>query len=812
MATIELGVKEVLLASKGPQQRSVKCRIKLPAGMISTTLETPSVNVVSASHPVRLDWVHKLQCTQGQQAWTALKNALEIARSSPGAAKIEFILVDASSHKDMGSAAVNLATLIGASSEKDEQTLYAEDSARRALGTLVVRVRALDSVRAVQGGVGAKHGDANISEDVRRAFKQFDSDGSGDIDSKELLDALKMLGMDASSIQARQILSRYTVGSRNTLGLPEFAKLVADLKAHTGKDPTTPTGKSPARGGGGMDAASVKAAFDAFDIDCTGDIDAKELRGALKKLGMDVNARDTEAVLRRYVTGGKQTLSLHDFDKLVHDLRAYTGKDHVAPVSAARSTAPPASAHDSTVDPNIRTAFMSFDLDNSGGIDKNELVEALQHLGMSSNSARAQQIINKYAGAGVREINLAQFGKLVRDLEKFQGGSTPILRTKYAYSQIDPKITAAFEAFDTDRSGGIDENELLSALYQLGMQATAASAREVMRKYDTVNKDGTLDIFEFDCLVRDLNAFRGGAPIGHGNNGGGGGRVEPRIQAAFDRFDTDGNHYIDQYELQLALKELGMDASAAQVRKVLTKYDDRNVDGRLDVYEFERLVNGHVDDHVGFQGRSGGGTYVDPAKIDARVRSAFERFDTDRNGSIDAHELRSALHHLGVEADSEQSERVLRRYDPDRTGGIELREFARLVADLIEHQAGGDIPHEVRKAFATFDHDRSGTIDACELTRALQALGIEARSSEAGIILRQYDADGNRSLDLNEFARLVGDIRDFQEGGRRDAISAQLKRIDIIALFSQHRLALDELFRAYATFAASLDPRLLATP
>ena len=403
-----------------------------------------------------------------------------------------------------------------------------------------------------------------------------------------------------------------------------------------------PTGRSPAKGGGGMDAASVKAAFDAFDIDRSGDIDEKELRGALKKLGMDVNARDTEAVLRRYVTGGKQTLSVHDFAKLVNDLR------------------------------------------------------------------------------------------------DFQGGSTtPIDRTKHARSQIDPKITAAFEAFDTDRSGGIDEKELLRALLQLGMQATAASAREVMRKYDTVNNDGTLDIFEFDRLVRDLNAFRGGAPIG---SGGGGGRVEPRIQAPGSR-------------------------------------------------------------------ASGGSAYVSPGKIDPRVRSAFERFDTDRNGSIDARELRSALHHLGMEADSEQSGRVLSRYDTDHSGGIELREFASLVADLIEHQVGGGAQdHEVRKAFATFDHDRSGTIDARELTHALQVLGIEASSAQAGAILRQYDADGNRTLDLNEFARLVRDIRDFQEGGRRDAISAQLKRKDIIALFSQHRLALDELFRAYAAFAITVDP------
>ena len=103
-------------------------------------------------------------------------------------------------------------------------------------------------------------------------------------------------------------------------------------------------------------------------------------------------------------------------------------------------------------------AFEAFDTDGSGGIDKNELVAALKQLGMDTNANGAQAIVSKYAGPGVREIALDQFERLVRDLETFQGRS-PIRRTSHAKAQIDPKIRAAFEQFDTDRSGDIDVRE-----------------------------------------------------------------------------------------------------------------------------------------------------------------------------------------------------------------------------------------------------------------------------------------------------------------------------------------------------------------
>eukprot|EP00966_Prymnesium_polylepis_P100459 2326709-Prymnesium_polylepis.1 len=68
---------------------------------------------------------------------------------------------------------------------------------------------------------------------------------------------------------------------------------------------------------------------------------------------------------------------------------------------------------------------------------------------------------------------------------------------------------------------------------------------------------------------------------------------------------------------------------------------------------------------------------------------------------------------------------------------------------------------EIARAFAAFNADNSGTIEARELRPALQQLGLEASSDETRAILRRYDSTGDARLQLEEFTRLVEDIRAY---------------------------------------------------
>ena len=79
---------------------------------------------------------------------------------------------------------------------------------------------------------------------------------------------------------------------------------------------------------------------------------------------------------------------------------------------------------------------------------------------------------------------------------------------------------------------------------------------------------------------------------------------------------------------------------------------------------------------------------------------------------------------------------------------------------------GAAVGEDIAAVFARYDRDRSGDIDAVELRKALNALGLPADTAEAALVLAAYDADASGQLDLGEFAKLVGQLRAFQAGHR----------------------------------------------
>ena len=70
------------------------------------------------------------------------------------------------------------------------------------------------------------------------------------------------------------------------------------------------------------------------------------------------------------------------------------------------------------------------------------------------------------------------------------------------------------------------------------------------------------------------------------------------------------------------------------------------------------------------------------------IARAFQMFDIDRSGGIDARELQQALAQLGMEVDSAQARQVLAEYDYSGQGKLDLHGFSRLVEALIAFQAG----------------------------------------------------------------------------------------------------------------------------
>merc|ERR1711865_181550 len=71
---------------------------------------------------------------------------------------------------------------------------------------------------------------------------------------------------------------------------------------------------------------------------------------------------------------------------------------------------------------------------------------------------------------------------------------------------------------------------------------------------------------------------------------------------------------------------------------------------------------------------------------------------------------------------------------------------------------------ECKEAFDLFDGDGSGAIDSKELKVAMMALGFEPSDEEIDKMVKDIDADGNATIEFEEFVAMMGDKVSGKDG------------------------------------------------
>jgi centrin-1 len=102
------------------------------------------------------------------------------------------------------------------------------------------------------------------------------------------------------------------------------------------------------------------------------------------------------------------------------------------------------------------------------------------------------------------------------------------------------------------------------------------------------------------------------------------------------------------------------------------------------------------------------------------IKEAFDLFDTDGSGSIDAKELKVAMRALGFEPRKEEIRKMIQDVDRDGTGTIDFPEFLDM---MTAKMAERDPREEMLKAFRLFDDDETGKISFKNLKRVAKELG-----------------------------------------------------------------------------------------
>lgn len=98
--------------------------------------------------------------------------------------------------------------------------------------------------------------------------------------------------------------------------------------------------------------------------------------------------------------------------------------------------------------------------------------------------------------------------------------------------------------------------------------------------------------------------------------------------------------------------------------------------------------------------------------------------------------------------------RIVARFDLDGDGQINFDEFLTMMTKAENRSSNVDELHE---AFKVFDRDNDGVITSKEIMDVMKKLGEDVDLTTCELMVRSVDLDGNRSIDVYEFRKMMRD-------------------------------------------------------
>ena len=152
-------------------------------------------------------------------------------------------------------------------------------------------------------------------------------------------------------------------------------------------------------------------------------------------------------------------------------------------------------------------------------------------------------------------------------------------------------------------------------------------------------------------------------------------------------------------------------------------------------------------------------------KQDKDIKDAFSVLDQDASGEIDSEELKEILKKVSTDITDEQIEDLMKIADKDGSGSIDQGEFLHAMKNTsskvsaiirqIKQYAKGIIDkkhdNDLRAAFAVFDEDNSGEIDAEELRAIMSNISTDITQEQIDELMKVADKDDSGFIDQAEF-------------------------------------------------------------
>lgn len=139
------------------------------------------------------------------------------------------------------------------------------------------------------------------------------------------------------------------------------------------------------------------------------------------------------------------------------------------------------------------------------------------------------------------------------------------------------------------------------------------------------------------------------------------------------------------------------------------------------------------------------------------VKEAFDLFDTDGSGVIEAKELKVALRALGFEPQKDEIKRLINEVggtggERDATGTIDFKEFLEIMTLKMSEK---DNPEEIEKAFKLFDIDNTGVISYENLREIAEELKENISEDELREMIYEACRDHHGTVTKEQFEAIL---------------------------------------------------------
>jgi Ca2+-binding EF-hand superfamily protein len=542
-------------------------------------------------------------------------------------------------------------------------------------------------------------------QDVKKAFRKFDSNGDGHLDRSELKQLLISSGKNVSDQEVNALFAQGDVDGDGMIDIQEFVKMMFPAATTT----LTKVQQSF------NNLNDVKAAFRRFDADGDGHISRTELRQVMSSF----SEAEVDSI---FALGDKDQSGGIDYQEFIAMMLPNATSILQGIASQFNSIA------------SVKEGFKRIDTNGDGAISRQELKQGMH---LSDQELEVVFALGDIDGDG--EISMAEFIPLMSP-----SAATAMNRLRNSFRDIT-EVIIAFKKFDSNNDGAISQNELLSGMRNTGLDFESQECNMVFSMADT-DQNGEINYVEF------VSALFPAASDGLAKFRGRLGAITD-VKMAFKRFDADGDGEISIMELK---NGAGAGFSTGEIASVFA-LGDSDQNGKLSFAEFAQLVLPSAREKVCMLKKS--------FKNTQEVQAAFQRFDVNNDGMISCEELKNGLNNCGMRFNDQEVQTIFAMADIDGDGEISLNEFSTLLGGGSAPQtqqapamSSATIQFrsvdELKNAFKRFDANSDGHLDRNEFKQLVSACG-GGSETEADALFQKGDTDGDGKLDYQELIKLM---------------------------------------------------------